>query len=77
MATIKMVIFYYSIHFYADIIVLYLHFFADMSHLVKVTNLIYIGVPSPEEAPGTDSPKSKYIIWTYKTQACLYWSGLQ
>ena len=40
MATIKMVIFYYSI----------------MSHLVKDTSIIYIGVPFPEEAPGTNGP---------------------
>ena len=31
-----------------------------MSHLVKAPCFIYIGVPFPEEAPGTDSPISKY-----------------
>jgi len=32
-----------------------------MSHLVKLLTIIHIGVPFPEEAPGTDSQNSKYL----------------
>ena len=36
-----------------------------MSHLVKLLTIIYIGVPFPEEAPGTDSQNSKYYNGHY------------